>query len=46
MPIKINEHSNDIGDWCPWSGTAATEDDLHDEDFACPALCADSGVEE
>lgn len=27
-----NEHSNQLGDWCPWSGEVATDD-------ACPAMC-------
>ena len=38
-----NEHSNDLGDYCPWSGQpAATEDD----DARCPAGCAASALVE
>lgn len=44
----INEHTNDIGDWCPWSGRAVSisEEEVEDGSFSCPAMCADSGVEE
>lgn len=29
-----NQHSNQLGDWCPWSGHVADDDD-----DACPATC-------
>lgn len=32
-----NEHSNQLGDWCPWSGTPAAGG-------ACPAMCPASSA--
>jgi hypothetical protein len=44
LPI-VCEHSNELGDWCPWSGTEVAE--VEDVDFfCCPAGCRDSGIEE
>lgn len=40
--LIYNEHTNDLGDWCPWSGEPAPESD-HDYP-ACPARCRDSDV--
>lgn len=41
----INDHSNDLGDWCPWSNTPAGRVDDPDA-FACPAMCRDSGLDD
>lgn len=38
---KFNDHNNDIGDWCPWSGADA---DGHGTDDRCPAGCKQSAV--
>lgn len=43
---SISDHTNDIGDWCPWSGALVPEDEAHNEEFTCPAMCADATVEE
>jgi hypothetical protein len=44
--IRWNNHRNDLGDWCPWSGTPASPADLAEADQlhepACPAVCRDS----
>lgn len=42
--MVYNEHTNDLGDWCPWSGQEASNSDI--EDDACPARCRASRVEE
>jgi hypothetical protein len=36
-PITWNRHSNDLGDWCPWSG-----EQVQGDDDRCPAGCRDS----
>jgi hypothetical protein len=41
---RWTEHSNDIGDWCPWSGGPTTADPS-DDDHRCPARCAASSIE-
>jgi hypothetical protein len=33
----FNEHTNDLGDWCPYSGQPAPDDDA-----ACPQGCRGS----
>ena len=42
-PFRFSDHANDIGDWCPWSGTLLAEGY---EDDRCPALCRASRVTE
>lgn len=37
---RFNNHSNDLGDWCPWSDTPVTAPD----DSRCPAGCPSSTV--
>ena len=37
--IVWNEHTNDIGDWCPFSGTPVTT-----EDNRCPQGCRQSRI--
>lgn len=56
MPRKvwvINEHTNDYGDHCPWSGTPVidvviigetADDDIDIEDLSCPSMCRDSKI--
>lgn len=39
----FNNHSNDIGDWCPWSTCTVTE---NYSDERCPAGCTASRVVE
>lgn len=47
LGLFYNDHSNDIGDWCTWSGKPVDEDDLDDPDEdRCPALCRASRVED
>lgn len=42
VPLATWEgHTNDIGDWCPWSGAPITDED----DDRCPAGCRDSEVD-
>ncbi|MGH3533993.1 MAG: hypothetical protein ACRDQG_04670 [Pseudonocardiaceae bacterium] len=41
-PRAWSEHTTEIGDWCPWSGTPATRYDRTHPDPGCPALCPDS----
>lgn len=42
-----NDHANDIGDWCPWSGRVAEATDIADGDnAACPARCHASRIVE
>lgn len=47
-----NEHNNDLGDWCPWSGQQATADrrealmgPLAGDDERCPQGCRGSALE-
>lgn len=40
---EINNHTNDIGDWCPWSHTSVTPGYTWDR---CPADCTKSAVED
>lgn len=42
---RFVNHSNDIGDWCPWSGKPVVGDRLHEDD-PCPAMCRASRIEE
>lgn len=37
-----NEHNNDSGDWCPWSGATVPASLLRDKDEPCPAMCRKS----
>ncbi|MFF5097767.1 MULTISPECIES: hypothetical protein [Actinosynnema] len=37
-----NQHSNDIGDWCPYSSRPLTVSELRDEHACCGARCAAS----
>lgn len=39
----FNSHTNDSGDWCPYSDVAVTPKYAAD---GCPANCAKSAVEE
>lgn len=39
----FNSHSNDLGDWCPYSGDPAPG---ADDDERCPQGCRASAVEE
>lgn len=48
-----NQHSNGLGDWCPWSGEEATAENrealfsgLSDDDESCPQACPGSWLEE
>jgi hypothetical protein len=38
---KFNNHSNDIGDWCPYSGEPVPEDYNDDR---CPQWCRASAI--
>ncbi|MFG1857440.1 hypothetical protein ACGFJT_36785 [Actinomadura geliboluensis] len=38
-PARWNKHSNDLGDWCPWSTEPLPADH---RDTRCPAGCRDS----
>lgn len=42
-PFEWNEHNNDIGDWCPWSGARAYLGELG---ATCPARCRDAELVE
>ncbi|MGH3630688.1 MAG: hypothetical protein ACRDRL_25010 [Sciscionella sp.] len=52
VALEWNNHNNDIGDWCPYSGDPVGQAELDDhgedgEDGArCPQWCMKSGVEE
>lgn len=37
----FNNHTNDIGDWCPWSTCTVTENYTDDH---CPAQCRGSWI--
>lgn len=41
-----NDHDNQLGDWCPWSGKSIGDDVDPDDDIACPAGCPASHIEE
>lgn len=38
---RFNNHSNGLGDWCPWSDTPVTDP----SDSRCPAGCPSSAIE-
>lgn len=43
---RYTEHTNDIGDSCPYSGELVQpEPTENEEDVACPQNCRDSGIE-
>lgn len=39
--MKYNDHRNESGDWCPWSGRPVIAPSS-DCDNYCPAMCPDS----
>jgi hypothetical protein len=43
---RFNYHSNELGDWCPWSHVKVTQKLAESDDTACPAVCPDSNIEE
>lgn len=43
---QYNQHSNDIGDWCSWSGTRVGLPEDEWDEVRCPAGCSASHVEE
>lgn len=43
---RYNAHTNDLGDWCPYSLTRATVQEAEAEDERCPQGCRGSFIED
>lgn len=43
--MRLNQHNNDVGRWCLWSGTDVDEAYVAKWGTRCPVECADSDVE-